>query len=1124
MGLLDDITIGLVPKTVGVHEFAESTEYCNQALFPRQTALLKLMFLEEMTGAEEDILSEWIESSKSGGEVLLSPNIRERRDYLRERGYKHFREIQLVGGRRSSKGFMTGIAMAKTMWDTLQLGDPHEHYGISRTREIYFSCVAASESQAKEFQYGDLVGTVEGCKAFEPYLQKSLETEFRVATPSDLRRISAAKARSGKIERDTSKLRGKALAANAGTLRGSATMTVAMDEMAHMTVGESKASAKEVYGAAIPSLSQFGIDGMIFANSSPYTKVGKFYEIFEVAMRSFDPKRSVALSSVGTTGVSEDGEVDMTVNGDPRMFSFEYPSWELYKGYRKYKSKWKQRERGREIGKMPTASPDWDPEELDADGDPLYGEEDKEFIFSQRNTEAADPEVFKVEQRGQFAEVIDSFLIPGLVDRMYQGIPKGLEVNANGDQVMTYTPLHTNFGNGALNTNRYKFHLDPSSTTAGFGFAIGHIEYFVDPSTGEEAEHAVFDLIKRWDPKSFPGRVIRWKPILDEVAMYADIFRPYEITFDQHQCLAEDALINTSKGLVPIGEIGSGLAPGEGRRLSIPVFSHHDSDAVATYIYRRGESPTKQIEVKGGYQIEATLDHRLWVRDAKEKAWHPYPEPHWKFVKDIKVGDQLLVKPGSVADNEYQSVASAQFERHRNCPIKRLPDVMDEDLGAYFGWIISEGYVPIEPARHSGCFTNSEPEALKDFVRLSERLFGHTPKLVPRDESQSILTYSARLPRSVNRFLNNLGVAGPSHLKVIPDVLFRSPSSVIRAFLQRLFDGDGSIAIRRANDVEIIYSTESPALARGLQQLLLREGIFTTLYQDPHDPEKREHPLWRVKLFGRHIVNFMGQIGLVSERKGAMGVQAAAIASQLTNVRDNRSFDGEALWKKVIEIQDSTADCYDLSVPGEESFVANGIVSHNSAEPIQTLQEKLRARNIICMVHEQVATNESNWKGWQVLKTAIYQGLVHAPFDEGNWNDPTSQNELKFLQQMPTGGKYPKVEKQDIGPVRTKDQADCIREVVHGLIGNIMATRARERLSTPAAFGGQGGYGLGQGSSMYSPGGSPVGISDYYASRPDRIGARGDRGMREMDRSSLTRSALGGRGRHQGGRSRGRGF
>lgn len=706
--LLDIVTNTLVPKNVGVAEFCESDRYCGKACYPRQLVLLKLIFLEEMSGEEEDILTEWINGGK-WNDIVISPDIRERRDFLREEGYKHFGEVQLVGGRRSSKGFCTGLAMAKVMFDAVQVGDPHEHWGIDPGKEIYFSAVAASESQAKEFQYADLVSTVETCKAFEPYLVKSLETEFHVATPADLRNMSAIKARGGKVQRSVAKLRGKALAANAGTLRGSATMVIAMDEMAHMTVGESKASAQQVYEAAKPSLAQFGVDALAFCNSSPYTKVGKFYEIYEIGMRRFDPNGPIVFSESGDAP-----------NADPRMFTFQFASSSLFQGYMKYKTRWKQRPRGKEFGKMITVNPDWDPEEVDAEGDSLYSKADQRQILSERVEEANNPEAYKVERRGKFAEVIDAFLNPSMVDRMYAGIPNGVEPLADGGFKVLHQPIYTNFGQPQM--ARYKFHLDPSSTTAGFGFAIGHIEYFTDPNTGEEAEHVVFDMIKRWDPKAFGG-VIRWKPILQEVLGYAQLFRPYEITMDQHQSL----------------------------------------------------------------------------------------------------------------------------------------------------------------------------------------------------------------------------------------------------------------------------------------------------------------------------------------------------------------------------------------------------------EPIQTLQEMLQNRNIVCQVYEKTATNELNWKRWEVMKTAIYQSLVHAPDDERNFNDPTCKDELKFLQQLPAGGgKYPKVDKQDIGPVRTKDQADCACEVVYSLIGNLMTTRMHDRLSSPAQWGGQGGYGIGRGHGGPVGGPGPPGISGYYSSRNDRAMAEG------MDRASLTRGALGGRGRFRSRRSRGR--
>src|SRR4051794_38407338 len=81
---------GLVKKKVGIIEFAESDQFCNKPLYPRQRVLLKLIFLEELDGYEEDVLTEWIKSTDEGGEVRIAPKIRERMQMLRDRNYPHF--------------------------------------------------------------------------------------------------------------------------------------------------------------------------------------------------------------------------------------------------------------------------------------------------------------------------------------------------------------------------------------------------------------------------------------------------------------------------------------------------------------------------------------------------------------------------------------------------------------------------------------------------------------------------------------------------------------------------------------------------------------------------------------------------------------------------------------------------------------------------------------------------------------------------------------------------------------------------------------------------------------------------------------------------------------------------
>lgn len=507
-----------------------ASKNCNKVLYPAQTVLLKLIFLEELTGPEEDILDWWIQGGRNGTEITLSPDIRGRVDWLRDHDYPHFREVDLVGGRRSSKGFCTGIAMAKVMWDVLQLQDPGAHFGIDPEKNIDFSCIAVSEEQAKDRQYADFSSAVETCRAFEPYLVKSLETEIRIATESDLGRIAREKGKGGRIQKDIARLRGKALAANAGSLRGAAIMAACVDEMAHMIPGESKSAADQIYNALEPSMDQFGEWALVFCNSSPYTEVGMFFERFQAALRPFDPTRSE------TDSFLEDVESDIHVedlNGNPRIFVLQFPSWAMFEGYQKSKN-------AKKIKSVLVASPEWDIDEKDEDGEDYWSERDKAYIRAARAAEAENPETYKVERRGKFASVTDAYMSPTKVDLMFSGIPTEWVYETDGpvDDAgmpiprLVLTPFNTNRGGGVI--GQHKFHLDPSSTTAGFGFAIAHTEFLEDYKKVPE-EHVVFDLVKRWEAKNFPGKVIRWDPILKEIIHWAELFRPFEITFDQHE-------------------------------------------------------------------------------------------------------------------------------------------------------------------------------------------------------------------------------------------------------------------------------------------------------------------------------------------------------------------------------------------------------------------------------------------------------------------------------------------------------------------------------------------------------------------------------------------------------------
>ncbi|CAM2974467.1 DNA gyrase subunit A [Mycobacterium intermedium] len=66
--------------------------------------------------------------------------------------------------------------------------------------------------------------------------------------------------------------------------------------------------------------------------------------------------------------------------------------------------------------------------------------------------------------------------------------------------------------------------------------------------------------------------------------------------------------------------------------------------------------------------------------------------------------------------------------------------------------------------------------------------------------------------------------------KLVPEWLWHSPAAIKRAFLQALFEGDGSCSALPRNTIQISYSTRSKQLAMDVQQMLLEFGVISRRY------------------------------------------------------------------------------------------------------------------------------------------------------------------------------------------------------------------------------------------------------------------------------------------------------
>jgi intein/homing endonuclease len=183
--------------------------------------------------------------------------------------------------------------------------------------------------------------------------------------------------------------------------------------------------------------------------------------------------------------------------------------------------------------------------------------------------------------------------------------------------------------------------------------------------------------------------------------------------------------------------------------------------------------------------------------------------------------------------------------------------------------------------------------------------------------------------------------------------------------LKSMYKGDGSVMDRTTRkDFTIVYGSSSPSLTYDLAQCLSRYGIFGTIsYRRPEQIPLR-------------MLNGSPVIARHTQHSICVGGEASRVLAKLIEVNQPKwkakatgywNRDGH-LWAKAqkVEEMDYDGSVVNFSVEEDESFVADGIVTHNCGTSTTGMVAIRRGRNYIGI--------ELNAKYIEMSKKRLQQG------------------------------------------------------------------------------------------------------------------------------------------------------
>lgn len=335
-------------------------------------------------------------------------------------------------------------------------------------------------------------------------------------------------------------------------------------------------------------------------------------------------------------------------------------------------------------------------------------------------------------------------------------------------------------------------------------------------------------------------------------------------------------------------------------------------------------------------------------------------EPEWMPASAVKMKDYLAI-PIPKATLSTSNVIRTEILHGRGRHAPKCVDVsfpVEKDFFRLLGYFYAEGHIDNEHYI-TFSFNSNEKEYIKDVDSLCKKYFGkdviHNRV---RQNGQTLVVCSTRHARAWSKLFGSR--IGNKH---IPECIYNAPLECLEALVNGMWRGDGSYDAKKNM---FRYNSVSYELTFGFRDALLRLGMPASVnYQIRKEPRMPMYTIVVPSPYNKHFGNIVGRSVKNGTKRGSPF-----------------HIDEKYLYVPVrsIKTRQTRVDVYNFSVEDDESYVCEGVISHNCTAPTYS-SDSLHSAVVEIFVKKNARvqyTTIQNWSGnvynLVTKRAVVYEG------------------------------------------------------------------------------------------------------------------------------------------------------